>query len=196
MVSKRVVLADVPPERKPERGYVRDVLSEQKPERGYVRMFPWNENRHEGTFAKTTLLRNRPFYLLVTVEFFWHLSVKCPFISADFCERSANCLLMAAIFLWMPWWTFRPRKKIFSLPPRNSPIRRRHPPGPSAPPPPGDPPSWNFQLIIDPPPGASDSPFPLLKQKKISETSTKMHCWLGVHCQREVRTELPRMGHL
>ena len=37
MVSKRVVLADVPPEREPERGY--------------VRMFPRNENRNEGTFA-------------------------------------------------------------------------------------------------------------------------------------------------
>ena len=47
MVSKRVVLADVPPE--------------PKPERGYVRMFPRNENSNEGTFAKTTLLRNRPF---------------------------------------------------------------------------------------------------------------------------------------
>ena len=35
--SKRVVLADVPPERKPERGY--------------VRMLPRNENRSEGTFA-------------------------------------------------------------------------------------------------------------------------------------------------
>ena len=40
-LPKRVVLADVPPERKPERGY--------------VRMFPRNENRNEGTFAKTTL---------------------------------------------------------------------------------------------------------------------------------------------
>ena len=35
--SKRVVLADVPPERKPERGY--------------IRMFPQNENRNEGTFG-------------------------------------------------------------------------------------------------------------------------------------------------
>ena len=35
-----------------------DVPPEQKPERGYVRMFPRNENRNEGTFAKTTLLRN------------------------------------------------------------------------------------------------------------------------------------------
>ena len=37
MVSKRVVLADVPPERKPERGY--------------VQMFPRNEIRNGGTFA-------------------------------------------------------------------------------------------------------------------------------------------------
>ena len=31
-----------------------DVPPERKPERGYVRMFPRNENRNEGTFAKTT----------------------------------------------------------------------------------------------------------------------------------------------
>ena len=37
VVSKRVVLADVPPERKQERGY--------------IRMFPRNEKRNEGTFA-------------------------------------------------------------------------------------------------------------------------------------------------
>ena len=42
------VLADVPPERKPERGY--------------VRMFPRNENRNEGTFGKPTLFQNRPFF--------------------------------------------------------------------------------------------------------------------------------------
>ena len=61
VVSKRVVLADIPPERKPERGYVRMFLWNEEPERGYVRMFPRNENRNEGTFAKTTPLRNRPF---------------------------------------------------------------------------------------------------------------------------------------
>ena len=32
-----------------------DVAPERKSERGYVRMFPQNENRNEGTFAKTTL---------------------------------------------------------------------------------------------------------------------------------------------
>ena len=59
--SKRVVLADVPPERKPERGYIRMFPRNEKPQRGYVRMFPRKENRNEGTFAKTTLLRNRLF---------------------------------------------------------------------------------------------------------------------------------------
>ena len=38
-----------------------DVPPEREQERGYVRMFPWSENRNEGTFAKTTLLRKRPF---------------------------------------------------------------------------------------------------------------------------------------
>ena len=47
-------LADVPPERKVERGYVRMFPQNEKPERGYVRMFPRNENQNEGTFAKTT----------------------------------------------------------------------------------------------------------------------------------------------
>ena len=61
VVSKRVVLADVPPERKPERGHIRMFPRNEKPERGYVRMLPRNENRNEGTFAETTLLRNRPF---------------------------------------------------------------------------------------------------------------------------------------
>ena len=59
--SKRVVLADVPLERKPERRYIRIFPRNEKPERGYVRMIPRNEKRNEGTFAKTTLLRNRPF---------------------------------------------------------------------------------------------------------------------------------------
>ena len=69
---------DVPPERKPERGYVRQnhpfgnrpfisqwpfwVLTKGWFPKGWFRqMFPRNENRNEGTFAKTTLLRNRPF---------------------------------------------------------------------------------------------------------------------------------------
>ena len=38
-----------------------DVPPERKLEQGYFRMFPWNENQNEGTFAKTTLLENRPF---------------------------------------------------------------------------------------------------------------------------------------
>ena len=46
--SERVVLAHVPPERKPERGYIRMFPRERKPERGYVRMFPWNEKPERG----------------------------------------------------------------------------------------------------------------------------------------------------
>ena len=57
VVSKRVVLADFPPERKPERGYIRMFSRNEKPERGYIRMFPRNENRNEGTFAKATLYK-------------------------------------------------------------------------------------------------------------------------------------------
>ena len=53
VVSKRVVLADVPPERKPERGY--------------VRMFPRNGNRNEGTFGKNHPFAKPPFYLPVIV---------------------------------------------------------------------------------------------------------------------------------
>ena len=42
-----------------------DVPPERNPEWGYVRMFPRKEKRNEGTFAKTTLLQNPPFYLPV-----------------------------------------------------------------------------------------------------------------------------------
>ena len=38
-----------------------DVPWYQKPVRGYIRMFRGTKNQNEGTFAKTTLLRNRPF---------------------------------------------------------------------------------------------------------------------------------------
>ena len=62
-----------------------------------------------------------------------------------------------------------------SAPIKNSPTRRRHPPGPSRPSPP---PLLGFSVKNQSPPpprGASDSPFPLPEQKKIkiSETSTK-----------------------
>ena len=38
-----------------------DVPPERKPERGYVRMFPRNEKPERGYFRQTTLLRNCPF---------------------------------------------------------------------------------------------------------------------------------------
>ena len=63
------------------------------------------------------------------------------------------------------WWTFRPRKKIFSPPPPNSPMCCRHPPGPSAPPVRETPPLGTFNS--PPPPRTADSPFPLPEQKKI-----------------------------
>ena len=60
-VNKRVVLADVSPERKPERGYILDVPPERKPERGYIefRMLPRNGTRAHSPkppFCKTALL--------------------------------------------------------------------------------------------------------------------------------------------
>ena len=71
VVSKRVVLAHVPPERKPERGYIQMFPRNEKPEGGYIRMFPTYKNRNEGTFAKTTLVRNRPSISQ------WWMSGKC-----------------------------------------------------------------------------------------------------------------------
>ena len=43
------------PERNRNEGYIRMFPPERKTERGHVHMFPQNENRNEGTFAKTTL---------------------------------------------------------------------------------------------------------------------------------------------
>ena len=67
VVSKRVVLADVPPERKPETRVHSDVPPERKPEWGYVRMFPRNENQNEGTFAKTTLYETASYLPMIVV---------------------------------------------------------------------------------------------------------------------------------
>ena len=79
------------------------------------------------------------------------------------------------------WWTFRPRKKIFSPPPPekfpNSLQTPSRPLGPSRPSPP--PPLLGFSIKNrPPPPGASDSPFPLPEQKKI-KNNRKMSTKLG-----------------
>ena len=62
-------------------------------------------------------------------------------------------------------WSFHPPQHK-----KNSPIRRRHPPGPSAPPPPGNPhPLLALSIKKKPTPpltGALDSPFPLPNEKK------------------------------
>ena len=46
-LSKRAVLADVPPERKPERGYIRMLPRNANRKGGYVRMFPQNKTRND-----------------------------------------------------------------------------------------------------------------------------------------------------
>ena len=70
VVFQRVVLADAfskggfggcSPRTKTGTRVHSDVPPEREPERGYVRMFPRNKNWNEGTFAKTTLLENHPF---------------------------------------------------------------------------------------------------------------------------------------
>ena len=58
--SKRVVLADVPPGRKPERGYIRMFPHNENRNEGTFACSPRNENRNEGIVAKTALLGNRP----------------------------------------------------------------------------------------------------------------------------------------
>ena len=52
--SKRVVLADVPPEREPERGYIRIFLQNENQNEGTFACSPRTKNRNEDTFAKTT----------------------------------------------------------------------------------------------------------------------------------------------
>ena len=77
-----------------------------------------------------------------------------------FCTISfENMLLLVVTYLVT---ILVPRNKIFSAPPPqfpNSPQTTSRPLGPS---PSSRPPSWDFQLKIEPPslPGASDSPFP------------------------------------
>ena len=66
--SQRVVLADGLPRTETGTRVHSDVPPERKLERGYVRMFPRNENRNEGTFAKTIFLFTKPpFYLPMTL---------------------------------------------------------------------------------------------------------------------------------
>ena len=62
---------------------------------------------------------------------------------------------------------FGPESKYLDPPPKDSQLRRRHPPGPSPswnPTPPG---IFNKNRSAPPPPGASDSPFPLPEQNKL-----------------------------
>ena len=80
--SKRVVLADVPPERKPERGYIRMFPRNKNRNEGTFACSPGTKNRNEATFAKTTLLRNRPFVSVRSKQSDYHcfswISLKMP----------------------------------------------------------------------------------------------------------------------
>ena len=65
VISKRVVLADVPPERKPERGCIRMFPQNENRNEGTFACSPGTKNRNEGTFAKQNLFTKPPFYLPV-----------------------------------------------------------------------------------------------------------------------------------
>ena len=60
-VRRMVVWADVPPERKLQRGYIRMFPRNENRNEGKFACSPGTKTRKEGKFAKTTLLRNRPF---------------------------------------------------------------------------------------------------------------------------------------
>ena len=92
----------------------------------------------------------RPKKLLLSVGNKWsrsyreinrHPSLPWNFITHGFLDPSA----FPDSFLRFLGGHFGPEKKCLPPPPKkNSPIRRRDPPGPSAPPLPGDPPPWEF----------------------------------------------------
>ena len=62
-----VALADVPPERKPERGYIRMFPRNGKTERGYVRMLPRNEKPERGHIRQNHPFTKPSFSLVLTV---------------------------------------------------------------------------------------------------------------------------------
>ena len=66
-----------------------DVPRYQKPGWGYMRMFPYTKTWNEGTFAKTTLLRNHPFVPLGTMP-------------RDGARFYGEWSLLSSCILWMP----------------------------------------------------------------------------------------------
>ena len=81
-----------------------DVPPEWKPERGYVRMFPRNENRNEGTFGKTTLLRNRLFVSQWHFFVFGHVLVTFSGVSVAFLVTFFPKLLLWPEARWKSLW--------------------------------------------------------------------------------------------
>ena len=128
LVSKRVVSADVLPERKPERGYVRQnhpfgnrpfisqwpflVLTKGWFPKGWFRrMFPRNENRNEGTFAKTTLLRNRPFISQWTLVAFQTQTQNRSVLATQFVPKERQNLVTLGILLFFPLFSLQFSRK-------------------------------------------------------------------------------------
>ena len=66
VVSKRVVLADVPLRQKLERGDIRMFPRYHKPERGYIRMSPGTKNRKRGHIRRNHRDSKPPFCFLST----------------------------------------------------------------------------------------------------------------------------------
>ena len=103
-----------------------------------------------GESAIAMLLHNDPVFLLRTVAISISIAIHC-------CMQK------------LPWWTFRPRKKVYLTP------TSRHPPGPSAPPV-LETPCWDFHKknkIPAPPPAPRTPPSPSGPEQKKSKIYPK-----------------------
>ena len=100
-----------------------------------------------------------------------------------------------ATLITSSWWEFRPRKKIFSPPPPNSPQTPFQPLAPLPPPGRETPPPGIFYLQIVPPPAPRTpaSPPPSTQKKKKSETSTESFFGVPYFFQQR---KVPRWGRV
>ena len=170
VVFKKGGFSRCSPEWKPERGYIRMFRNANRNE-GTFAYSPRTKNRNEGTFAKTTpFTKPRLFPLDLkkkpkSSRKHSKMGISANLCSGAFCREEKN------------WWTFRPRKQIFSPPPLPAtPSQPRCPPPclPSSETPPPlyfsmkSPPLVGLELLL-PFPG----PETAKKKLKISEASAK-----------------------